>query len=1166
MRGPHHYFADFLLIVLLLIGLTIFLLTTPSGARSLAGIANIAGLGLDIRGVRGTLLKGLEIDSFSWRDAETRIELKKIHLTLPRTAFTNNALNIVALNADALNIYVTSSTKKGASTAPSTNQVEIPDIPIPNLVAEDVRLATLRVIQDRQTLLFKMNDMALEQVRIINHHLVAKSAVARPVIAASDMDIKLQDVAVDMNQPHTMQATGQMRYAHLQAGRFHGNVKVAGSLTHYTLQGDFKWDEPILGKSQFSIEGFGDYDGATISSLDLQHPDGNILASGKLSWVNNFLWNSVIYGKDIRTGKFASQWPARVDFNLESKGAYDYQDEKWSLNMQLKSLDGELNGYPVNASGRLTLEDSILKADSFLLKTDKNTLQLGGRITEPFNLDWTINARDVGQFMPGFKGIVKGKGVATGTTYAPSGFGNLDIQGLRAEGIRVDQAVIDLKAGANNKLLAGKGKGKLRNIQFQGFRADSIDFDFDGEEQPSLFLGKGNLQVKKLRSKDFSLSSAQLALDGSQKFVNVEGHVNHLKVSDLDIKSARLNAKGLVENHRISLEGNSKQGDFQINARGKWDGSEWNGRINKLRLVHTETGDWLLQKPVSIQVARDYVKASVLCIVNPGRGSLCTDTRWDQQKEEFISKGKLVNIPIAQINPFLGENLKFTGDVGGDYDITYRQHGIYGKATINFPKGSVVVDTEDGGKEEFVYHHGQFTLDFQGDRVDVSTDLQLDKVGKLSSQATVKLNLVTGKHKIDGQAKLKVTRLQWLQPFFPDISHLRGDISSVVTFKGLLSKPQFSGEVRLKNGHISVPDTGTEFSDITLLLKTTRPNTAKIEGVLKVKSSPLYVNGEMQIKQLNDWLATLKLSGKDLLFMDTYEAQIYASPDLSLEISPAVAKIKGAFHIPKATIRLSELPETAIYESDDVVFVGNKKNTEEKKPLRIIPNVDIILGKKIRFEGFGLESDLTGKIHLGYSQNTILSRGTLKVVQGEYRAYGQHLKIEHGVLVFHGALSNPGLDIRATRSIDDIKVGINLAGTLLKPKSSVFSDPPLSESDALSYLITGQSLSDASGDQAQLLLQAVRTLGISSSGSILNRIGGSVGLDDVNIITYGDYKKNKLQLGKRLGPRLYIRYITGLFDTFNKIAVDYKISNKWSLQAESGEEQGLDFIYNIDRH
>ncbi|HIQ07327.1 MAG TPA: hypothetical protein EYH35_02600, partial [Thiotrichaceae bacterium] len=359
----------------------------------------------------------------------------------------------------------------------------------------------------------------------------------------------------------------------------------------------------------------------------------------------------------------------------------------------------------------------------------------------------------------------------------------------------------------------------------------------------------------------------------------------------------------------------------------------------------------------------------------------------------------------------------------------------------------------------------------------------------------------------------------------------------------------------------------THLRNINLLIQTNRPNHASIIGSLRTGGGELDINGSMVIKRLNDWTAKIALRGKNLQFINTQEVTAVVSPNILLKVSPHSASVTGTLHIPSAELQLEDLPETAIYESDDVIFVSDKKNTivKDEKPLQIIPNIHITLGKRINFKGFGLQSRLKGKLHITQNNRIITTQGNLSIINGQYRAYGQSLVIEHGRLVFNGPIGNPGLNIRAIRSVDNYKVGINLAGTLQQPKSSVFSNPALSESDAISYLITGQSLSNNSGDQIQMLVQAIRSLGINSGGSLLNNLGHSIGLDDVNIITFNDYKKSKLQLGKRLGSRLYIRYITGLFDSFHKVALDYKINKSWSVQAEHSENQGIDFIYEIDK-
>ena len=171
-----------------------------------------------------------------------------------------------------------------------------------------------------------------------------------------------------------------------------------------------------------------------------------------------------------------------------------------------------------------------------------------------------------------------------------------------------------------------------------------------------------------------------------------------------------------------------------------------------------------------------------------------------------------------------------------------------------------------------------------------------------------------------------------------------------------------------------------------------------------------------------------------------------------------------------------------------------------------------------------------------------------------------HRRINNGRLIFNGSPKLVGIDVRATRTINKQVVGIHLGGNILNPQSKIFSDPQIEDSEALSYLLTGNSLSSASGQQSALLLSAVRGLGITGNGSMIQKIGASFGLDDVNIVTGSDLQSSELALGKRLGSRLYVRYLIGLFDQTQKIVVEYKINDVLSLEAQTtADDFGLDF-------
>jgi translocation and assembly module TamB len=54
-------------------------------------------------------------------------------------------------------------------------------------------------------------------------------------------------------------------------------------------------------------------------------------------------------------------------------------------------------------------------------------------------------------------------------------------------------------------------------------------------------------------------------------------------------------------------------------------------------------------------------------------------------------------------------------------------------------------------------------------------------------------------------------------------------------------------------------------------------------------------------------------------------------------------------------------------------------------------------------------------------------------------------------------------------------------------------------------------------------------------------------------------------IGRYLSPKLYVSYGIGLIGTTNSINLRYQISDKWQLKGVSGEHQGADLIYTIER-
>ena len=72
-----------------------------------------------------------------------------------------------------------------------------------------------------------------------------------------------------------------------------------------------------------------------------------------------------------------------------------------------------------------------------------------------------------------------------------------------------------------------------------------------------------------------------------------------------------------------------------------------------------------------------------------------------------------------------------------------------------------------------------------------------------------------------------------------------------------------------------------------------------------------------------------------------------------------------------------------------------------------------------------------------------------------------------GELLFSGPPDQPVLNIEAIRNPeateDDVIAGVRVTGSADEPKAEIFSDPAMSQQEALSYLLRGQGLDRPTG-------------------------------------------------------------------------------------------------------
>jgi multidrug efflux pump subunit AcrB len=141
----------------------------------------------------------------------------------------------------------------------------------------------------------------------------------------------------------------------------------------------------------------------------------------------------------------------------------------------------------------------------------------------------------------------------------------------------------------------------------------------------------------------------------------------------------------------------------------------------------------------------------------------------------------------------------------------------------------------------------------------------------------------------------------------------------------------------------------------------------------------------------------------------------------------------------------------------------------------------------------------------------------------------------------------------------------NIEITLVRPTSNVFSNPPMSDTEAFSYLLLGRSLEGATSGDGAMLMSVAKTLGMEGGSGFLSNLGAGLGLDEATITTSEGFQNSQLKLGKRIGENLYLKYMMGLVEDFQTVAIEYRINNNFRAEAETGTETGADLIYRIER-
>jgi translocation and assembly module TamB len=396
----------------------------------------------------------------------------------------------------------------------------------------------------------------------------------------------------------------------------------------------------------------------------------------------------------------------------------------------------------------------------------------------------------------------------------------------------------------------------------------------------------------------------------------------------------------------------------------------------------------------------------------------------------------------------------------------------------------------------------------------------------------------------------------------PELQGLRGSLALQLELEGTVGSPEVLGEARLTNGAVDVPMLGLELRELDLSATGEPDGRIALEGGFRSGENRLKISGDSRLSPSPDAPSHLRLEGERVVAMNTERGRVEASPKIDLEFDGDLLRIEGELTVDTADIQLGEA-DRVVKVSPDVVYADSAAAQPE---MAIDARVRVSLDGPVRVEGFGFSGQLSGSVLVAEQPDEPTSgSGELVVETGKYSAFGQTLTIEKGRLIFAGGpIDNPGLDIVATRSTEDVKAGMQVTGTAQTPLVTLFSEPPLPQDRIAVILATGGALQSKGESDGNILESAQSKLGIKGANVLVRRIAAELDLEEARIESGGSLQEASLLAGKYLSPRLYVKYGLSLVDPLRLLQLRYMLSSKWTLVAETGEERGIDLLYRIE--
>jgi translocation and assembly module TamB len=143
--------------------------------------------------------------------------------------------------------------------------------------------------------------------------------------------------------------------------------------------------------------------------------------------------------------------------------------------------------------------------------------------------------------------------------------------------------------------------------------------------------------------------------------------------------------------------------------------------------------------------------------------------------------------------------------------------------------------------------------------------------------------------------------------------------------------------------------------------------------------------------------------------------------------------------------------------------------------------------------------------------------------------------------------------------------GFLVRGTVLRPDVSVFSEPAMGQSQALSYILFGKPIENANLSEGQVASTMAQTLGVPGTNLLAHNVASELGIEQARIAVGSSLENTSVMLGTHLTSRIFVSAGMDVFEATSTLKVRYVLNRIFTIEAETSRQNRVDLLYTVER-